>query len=336
MSGLSTIEVIIGVVFIYLLFSLFVTIIQELLATFFQFRANMLHHGIKRMLNDENQHELASKFYDHYLIKYLGACEKSKPSYITAKNFAKTLVDIIKSYGSGEDAVRQINAGLAGLPEGETQKLISSYWQDANFDINEFKRQLEQWFDEMMQRVSGWYKRKTQWIVLGISFIVVVAFNADSFFIVKKLSNDRSASIALADLAAKYTQTADQYEKSVPYYASGKSISKRDSLLDVANELLDRSKKLMDSNINPIVSIVGLGWQGENLCSCATTQGKTGNEPKSPITCFILRFLGWIVTTLALSLGAPFWFDVLVKFINLRGTGKIPEGQNKMNAKTSI
>lgn len=33
---------------------------------------------------------------------------------------------------------------------------------------------------------------------------------------------------------------------------------------------------------------------------------------------------GWIFTAFALSLGAPFWFDLLSKFINLRGTGPKP------------
>jgi hypothetical protein len=32
-------------------------------------------------------------------------------------------------------------------------------------------------------------------------------------------------------------------------------------------------------------------------------------------------FFGWIITALAITLGAPFWFDLLSKLINLRGTG---------------
>jgi hypothetical protein len=33
---------------------------------------------------------------------------------------------------------------------------------------------------------------------------------------------------------------------------------------------------------------------------------------------------GWLLTGLALSLGAPFWFDLLSKFINIRGAGEKP------------
>jgi hypothetical protein len=39
--------------------------------------------------------------------------------------------------------------------------------------------------------------------------------------------------------------------------------------------------------------------------------------------------LGWILTVLALSLGAPFWFDVLNKFMNVRYAGKSPDERSK-------
>ena len=36
------------------------------------------------------------------------------------------------------------------------------------------------------------------------------------------------------------------------------------------------------------------------------------------------RVLGAILTAFAVSLGAPFWFDVLGKIVNVRSTGKAP------------
>jgi hypothetical protein len=39
--------------------------------------------------------------------------------------------------------------------------------------------------------------------------------------------------------------------------------------------------------------------------------------------------LGWIITALAASLGAPFWFDLLNRFVNVRASGKAPEEEPK-------
>ena len=42
-----------------------------------------------------------------------------------------------------------------------------------------------------------------------------------------------------------------------------------------------------------------------------------------PVT-WIERIIGWLITGLAVSLGAPFWFDLLNKFMSIRGTGDKP------------
>jgi hypothetical protein len=39
--------------------------------------------------------------------------------------------------------------------------------------------------------------------------------------------------------------------------------------------------------------------------------------------------LGWVITALAASLGAPFWFDLLNRFVNVRASGKAPEEEPK-------
>jgi hypothetical protein len=46
----------------------------------------------------------------------------------------------------------------------------------------------------------------------------------------------------------------------------------------------------------------------------------------------IVKIVGLLVTALALSLGAPFWFDVLSKFMNIRGAGPKPAPSNAAGA----
>ena len=37
-----------------------------------------------------------------------------------------------------------------------------------------------------------------------------------------------------------------------------------------------------------------------------------------------LTIFGWLLTAFAVCLGAPFWFDMLNRLVNLRGTGANP------------
>ena len=38
-----------------------------------------------------------------------------------------------------------------------------------------------------------------------------------------------------------------------------------------------------------------------------------------------MNLLGWLLTTAALTMGAPFWFDLLKNVIGLRATGPAPK-----------
>ncbi|MBK7407801.1 MAG: hypothetical protein IPJ40_06805 [Saprospirales bacterium] len=38
------------------------------------------------------------------------------------------------------------------------------------------------------------------------------------------------------------------------------------------------------------------------------------------------KAFGWLVTAIAISLGAPFWFDMLRKMVNIRSSGKAVDG----------
>ena len=42
-----------------------------------------------------------------------------------------------------------------------------------------------------------------------------------------------------------------------------------------------------------------------------------------------MQVLGWMFTATALTLGAPFWFDLLQKFVNVRGAGGRPKREDE-------
>src|SRR6478609_2016870 len=112
-------DVVIGLVFIYLLYSLFITILGEMAISWFGIRARILRKAVEKMLNDgypESEKEgldklsyeikdfflqepkefngsFAGKFYDQPPIKYLTRSQKrspflfrqSKPSYFSGR-----------------------------------------------------------------------------------------------------------------------------------------------------------------------------------------------------------------------------------------------------------
>lgn len=324
MFNTVVLDVVIGLIFIYLLYSLFATLIQEIIATNLNLRAGMLKKGIARMLDDGSSIiHLSEEFYKHPLIKYLGENKRigksGKPSYLTAQNFSKVLIDLLRGDnfqpGQSQNSLIQqaLNnsqtlwgAGATICPE--TLSYIKSIWADAQGDVEKFRVLLEQWFDDTMERTSGWYKKQTQKILFFIGLFIAISFNVDSISIAKKLSNNPKLAAQLANNASVYLQNNEGNETNSN--DSGKTIPK-DKITESLT-LLDSANSLVQKNIKDANELLGLGWT--KVC-------KNGESKFSFCSNFYWHSIfGWIITALAISLGAPFWFDLLNKMMKLRGS----------------
>jgi hypothetical protein len=331
MFGSNILDVAIGLVFIYCLYSLLASTIKEIIASLLSLRSKTLEAAIKRMLTDtpsgdaEKPNHLFEQFFNNPLVKYMGKANGKKPSYIDPQNFSKTIVDIIASAGSGVKglvAANTLSAGLNALEarigrpaqpninvpqyESETITLLRSFLADANNDVAKFRAALEKWFNDTMDRTSGWYKRKVQLIIFIIGLALAAAFNASTFTIVGQLSKDPKAREQLAQMASSYVGNHRQDPSVTKTDLDSTTIQKMDSLVCYADSLYR-------SDISKANQILATGW------SCSAKDNHM-DWPNS-----LLNLLGWLVTALAISLGAPFWFDTLNKLVQFRGTGPKPQ-----------
>ncbi len=197
MFGSTTLDVAIGLIFVYLLLSLIVTAGTELLASCFRWRAKNLQKGIQRLLSPA----LAERLYDHPLIKSLSQ-HAQWPSYIPSRTFALALLDTLAAPTSdAPPGTKDIGSLVMGAPEPEVQKVLTLFAQQAGQDPEKLRKSVESWFDDCMDRVSGWYKRKTQVVNLILAGALTVVVNVDTILAARSLSNDaalRSALVAQA------------------------------------------------------------------------------------------------------------------------------------------
>jgi hypothetical protein len=313
MFGSVVLDIAVGLVLIYFLYSLLATIIYESIASLFGLRAIMLEKALWRMLvdNDPKLTNLSTKLIDgfknHPLYKYMssGGRIKRSPSFIADEDFPKIIIDCLKNMSDCEGvfshvalsktltALKKPN-GDNGIPS-DTVALIESFLADANNDLEKFRALLESWYQKMMDRVSGWYKRQTQLFLFILGLVIAIGFNVDSIKIARTLSKDK-------DARAQMISIADTYAK------NNKSFPVKDSLK--ADSLLSSAVQLVNNDISKTNAIVAIGWNSYNF-------------PKH-WTGWLLIALGWFLTSLAICLGAPFWFDILNKCMNLRGTGPKP------------
>jgi len=301
MFGSTILDVAIGMVFVYLLISLICSSLNELIEAKLKYRAKDLEKGITNLLGDSG---LVQRLYAHPLVKALYK-QGDKPSYIPSQTFSLALWNLATYAQEGKDAavavtrsLPEIRKAVAGLPdEGGLKDLkvsLLTLMDEAGNDLDRARKNVERWYDDAMDRASGWYKRRTQWILLVLGLAFAAALNIDSLKIADQLYLDTPKREAIVSAAQGYAAAAK-----------------------TAGTMQDAG---VEANYSKIKKLgFPLGWSQEEF----PRKDKQGNVDYAGwVSAIVLKLLGLLATALAVSLGAPFWFDVLNKFMVVRSTIK--------------
>ena len=290
----SIINLVIGLIFIYFLIGLICSTIQELIAQLLDLRSENLEKWLKDTFR-ENQ--FGEKFLNHRLIDGLTA-QGRHASYIPAKVFSGVMLDLVnQKKGTYSLESLKDSIGESDLPDDFKRKLLQTISESKN-GLDDLRKEIEGWFNDSMERISGTYKKKTQKILVFISLAVVTLLNVDTIQIIQYLYNHPAQSEALADRIGESIQELD------PAKAMADSLSKEEKIDLRIAELKGIQASLKDTQ-------VPLGWQeGDGEISCGEVFRKV---------------LGLLFSVVAGIVGAPFWFQTLNKLVNLRGTGAKPK-----------
>ena len=353
MSGYAVVDVAIGLSFVFLILSVFATSIVEAVAGLLSYRAKSLEDWlaqnlttkapagradrIKRLVEEPGREPpapetAAAKHILGHPVVYAMTKGSARPSYVPRERFVSALLGrggqtrarVFAALASDGDAAGTTDAVINALPAGQVKRGLSAAWTKADGDLGKFRvladewyaaapavatkaealiddlpdgpikkamrslwvetegnaqafrTEAEQWFDQAMQRLSGWYKRRTQVWLWIVGFAFAVLLDVDSIRIANALWQDPTLRQVVADQARNAPSAG----------VDPKGAADQLSTLGLP-----------------------LGW---------------GGWP-SGFTNWISTAVGLVLTSAAVSLGAPFWFDSLGKLANLRNSGPRPK-----------
>ena len=167
---------------------------------------------------------------------------------------------------------------------------------DAQEQLERFQKEIEIWFDQSMQRASGVYKRNAKGIAILLGTAIAVAANADTLNIINRLSKD-----------SMLRSTVNLYAQQL---VEKNAKTKLDNLATLTKVQQDVDRAL-DHVALPF------GWSEQNRLD----RDRQGNLLWPA---FLAKLFGWILSGVAISMGAGFWFEALNKIINIRNAGKKP------------
>lgn len=296
---LTTLNIVIGLVFVLLLFSLLASTVMEVIASILSLRAKHLRNTLENMLGEK-----MDDFVRHPLFRQLSFATNNRrarlssyylPGHVNKDTFVTIVQDILDS--GDKDAMK---ARIQEMEEGEPKRMLQFLLRQSGGDPALFKAHAERWFDDVMDRAYDWYKRNMKWWLFGIGLVLAAIFNADTIQIYQTISSSATVQTMLVDMASNYAEKTDT--------VVGPNL----------NLTLEQSVARMDSALQTIQYIrspLGLGWD-----SAGTDQG---------LPWWLVKFAGLLLTGIAVTFGAPFWYDLLRKTLSLRSGGaeKAPDPQ---------
>jgi hypothetical protein len=263
------------------------------------------------------------------------------PSYLDGRTFALALLDSLTVTKKGQEVLqkKEEQAGASpaeakdaaaqpktfptfedikkiagGLPDSNIRDVLLANLATGEQTVTDLRNNVAAWFDSAMDRLSGNYKRRLKVLSLIIGVIVAFAFNADSVSVGKALWGDEALRGQIVGAAAHYVNDPPK-------------------AVDCKNS---DPQKEFDCNLNVLKQQEALlrpfpiGWPDQRLADQwkkDTTSGGWWWWFAALIGVLFLKIVGCLWTGLALSLGAPFWFDLLQKFMNIRGAGTKPDDE---------
>ena len=318
MLGSDTLDVAVGLIFLFLLLSLVCSSIKEALETVLKYRARFLYRGIVELFGGADRTDMVDAFYLHPIINalfpgpYNPNHRGNLPAYIPARAFSLVLVDLIHPASErlaglaavpeadrAATAVAQLRAAVGKIGNPSLERAILPLIAAGGNDIALVREHIEAWFNGTMDRVSGWYKRWTQIIIACIGLLLAVILNVDAISI------------------GRYLYT-DQVQRAVIVAQAGTAVQ---------NKGVNTGTALTDPlGFIQLQGGVPVGWvlepeKGQSPADFAHDWRKVPRTPQS----WVLKIAGILLTLFAISLGAPFWFDVLNKIMVIRSTVKPDE-----------
>lgn len=339
-------DVLIGMAGVYVAFSLLASWCQERAAAALDLRSKGLVTGIYQILNGNKtaftqftqdpifialqqagQNTVQTAQAAAPAVANPAALAKNGPSYMSREQFSAIFMNMLAAKGAQVTAAASATAAAASAattvnPATGTTPAMAAAAAAANAvqsiqaagtalgmgpqvgavlaksgaDINAFVSGIETLYDDHMDRVSGWYKRESHKILIVIGAVLAIFFNLDSIRLYEGL-NCNSALRGAVSTAA--TRNSDPSSNTI---------------------------------VQGMIQALPLGWSGfpDDPIKCYLGSGAAAATPPSVTAPYLfLKVLGLLITVIALSLGAPFWFDTLSCLTNVRAAGKKPDSDAK-------
>jgi hypothetical protein len=294
----STVDFIVSMVLVFAVFAVLVSTLTEIWHTVRNQRARCLWAGVARMLGDDAAgRQIVDDLKRHPALWAMASGDKGLASYLPSQLFAAALVDVLMAMpAQSRSEPHGLGDAIAVVVQESDQAgaVLGFLWRRAGADPALFQQQVATYFDQLMDRVSGWYKRGSARRCFLAGLLCAIAFNIDAVHLARALWNDPHLAQA--------------------YAANGERVLLAYSPDGGARPPADPNKVVKAG----LAMELPIGWPAKWY------QERHGQERGVPLSEYVWAALGFVMMACACLIGAPLWFQVLAALMPLRMAGKVP------------
>ena len=335
MNFTALLDTAIGVTLVYLGAALFVTILSESIARTFRLRGRALAVHLAQLFDDEtlksalgSSNAIAPRVsptstFGRFLARFpawiqgykvSGGVENGKlvskiESYVDPDIVARVILgtllappaQAVAGVPTPAATMQDVRNQIAGLTADTKIKTV--LWQaaaSAKDDLDKFTAQVSGWLDRSLNMLGEGYKTRSQVICFFLGLFMAVAANIDTVELTRRLYTDKGLRDSTVASAEQLTKSANREVVEKCGKLSFEDLKKDDTCTAVTSLVAGVARR------NETLAKLPIGW--------------VDAPPFKQDRDVYLRLVGWLLTALALSLGAPFWFDLLNRFVNIRGS----------------
>lgn len=287
------------------------------------FRKVFLREMLEKTLSDEKSN-LVAEIYRHPLIAQRLNGTRYMPSAIDTKNFADALFAVVSEKSvdvdaSPEDrasvsAFEKFKSGIGRIPSYTQQQLLYALLPaekggEAN-PTEAAKANIAEWFDAYMARISGEYKRRQRKPLFWVSFLLALLLNVNGLTLFRDLWHNQNLQKTLETQITALAET-----QQMPTVNGENPIKLMDSLTAKLNSAG------LPFGYDPHWSVWKACYQKKEPFENANTQ--VNPQPRQVAWNYLKLIAGYILAAVLMSMGAPFWWEAINKFINLRSVATV-------------
>ena len=350
---LQLLNVLIGLTLVYLIFSTIASALFEIVEGWIRERGKLLARGLEQLFARTastsgtvkgTPEGAVREFYQHALINSLFEGDYQRegrklPSYIPPERFAQTVLMLAEDAGGDADnrfvQLRELALRLA--------KATATADKPSPTPVEA----LVGYFNQSMDRVSGWFGRYARGVLLVIGLALAVGGNVDTLRIVRVLAMDPVLADRIAETAGDLVAERSDVVGAADHCAEGAQAPKQDHEPEPEPEQEssgtpaagDTRQVPGNGETEPATSAAApADAVDQQLCQLKKqrllaeslglpigwNQGDFDSSLGKGIcdAAFWRKLFGLALTGLALSFGATFWFDLLSRLVNLRASLK--------------